>query len=97
MSVEVVQKLTPNPDGATRNFFTPSRYEPGSLRLIWNGQTYEPNDTKFGWSEVGDTEIELVTAPRTGDVLSAFYTDKDATGAGEGVKGSPFHPTDLYP
>jgi hypothetical protein len=78
-------------------FVTPSRYVDTTLRVIWNGQVYEPDDDKWGWTELSDTEIETKRAPRTGDVLQAFYKEKETTSVEDVVVGSPFHPTDLYP
>jgi len=85
-------------DGANKAFVTPSRYVEETLRVIWNGQVYEPTDDVWGWTETSDTTIEMKRAPRAGDVLQAFYKEKDTTVGGEdNVVGSPFHPTDLYP
>jgi len=90
--------LTGVVNGVNKQFTTPSRYVETTLRLIWNGQVYEPDDDKWGWTETSDSTIELKRAPRTGDVLQAYYKEKDTTTGGEDiVVGSPFHPTDLYP
>lgn len=85
-------------NGSNREFSTPSKFVADSFRLIWNGQVYEASDGKWGWTETSDQTIELVTAPRTGDVLQGFYQDKDVSGqlGLDNVKGSPFHPSDLY-
>ena len=94
-----VRALTPAPNGANTVFETPTKFVAGSLRLIWNGQVYEPDDAKWGWVETSDSLITLVTAPRLGDVLQAFYQDKDIAGqlGLDDVRGSPFHPTGLLP
>jgi hypothetical protein len=86
-------------NGVNKQYSTPDRFVAGTLRVVWNGQVYEPDDTKWGWSETSDQSIELINAPRTGDVMQAFYQDKTAAGqiGVEGVKGSPFHPTGLLP
>ena len=98
MSVEVVRQLTPTPDGVVTSFFTPTRYEFGSLRVAVNGVWYEAHDDRYGWTEVDDRTIELAEPPRFHDLVQAFYTDLDATGTlTVQVIGSPFHPTNLYP
>jgi len=91
--------LSGDTNGANKSFGTPTKYVAGTLRVVWNGQVYEPDDTKWGWSETSDQTIETITAPRNGDVMQAFYQDKTAAGqiGVEGVKGSPFHPTGLLP
>jgi len=94
-----IRSLTGATDGANKTFQTPTRYVAGSFRLVWNGVVYEPTDTKWGWTELSDVLVELVTAPRSGDVMQAFYQDKDTAGqiGLDDVVGSPFHPTGLLP
>lgn len=95
-----VRALTPAPDGALVTFQTPTKYVPGSFRLVVNGSIYEPDDEAFGWVELAnEIQITITTAPRVGDVLQGFYQDQDAAGqlGLDDVKGSPFHPTNLYP
>jgi len=84
-------------DGANRVFTAPSAFYIPSFRLIWNGQVYEPDDVRHGWSPLDTLNIETFVAPRAGDVLQAFYKELTAGGGDEIVIGSPFHPTDLYP
>lgn len=89
--------------GVTNNtntlFTTPTRYFAGSLRLVWNGQVYEPDDTRHGWTEVNDQTIQTIKAPRPNDVIQAFYQEKDAAGqlGLEDVVGSPFDPNGVFP
>ena len=95
MSVETIRNLSPLPDGVTTIFETPTRYQAGTLHVVWNGQVYEASDTKWGWAELNDLAIQLVTAPRTGDVLQAFYTDLDLTEAENLTAiGRPFSPAE---
>ena len=70
-----IRELSPPPNGSNTIFVTPTEYEAGSFRLVWNGQVYAPADTKFGWAETGSNQIQTVTAPRVGDVLQAYYRD----------------------
>jgi len=95
----VIKALTGAVDGVNKVFETPTRFVAGTLRVVWNGQVYEPDDDKWGWTETSDVLIELKQAPRTGDVIQAFYQDKDTAGqlGIDDVRGSPFHPTGLYP
>lgn len=94
MSTRVL-RVSPVPDGATITFFTPSQYVLGTLRIVLNGQLYEPDDTKWGWTENTNQQFTMNThTPRTGDELQAFYVEAD-TGAQigvEGVIGSPYGP-----
>jgi hypothetical protein len=95
MSVETIRNLSPAPDGATTIFETPSRYKAGTLRVVWNGQVYEASDTIWGWTELNDLAIQMVTPPRTGDCLQAFYTDLDLTGSENLTAiGRPFSPSE---
>lgn len=75
-------------------FTTPTEFEAGSLRLIANGQVYEPDDDRWGWTETGSNEITLTRAPRAGDILQAFYRDLVGIPVApvEIIKGSPFSP-----
>lgn len=85
-------------DGSNRTFETPSKYVSGTLRLIMNGQVYEQNDDRKKWTEIDDRTIRLEIAPRTGDVLQAFYQDKNSQHWGlDVIQGSPFDPRGIYP
>ena len=86
-------------DGANRDFFTPTNYKAGSIRVFVNGQPYPEADDRKGWVEVNDTTIKMDTAPRTGDVMQAFYQAKDAAEVLglEDVRGSPYSPTEFAP
>lgn len=94
-----IEVLSGAVNGVNRQFGTPTAFQPGRIRVIWNGQIYEPGDDKWGWTELSDTTVELDLAPRTGDVIEAHYLEKDTAGqiGVEGVVGSPFHPTGLLP
>lgn len=96
----VIVPLSGTVDGANTTFTTPSKYVSGTIKLIINGQVYEPNEDDYGWSETDDETIEINTAPLTGDVVQAFYKDKDSLHEGtafDNVKGSPFHPQGILP
>lgn len=85
-------------NGVNKTFTTPTRYVAGTLRLVMNGQVYEPDDDRKGWTEIDDTTIELEQAPLDGDILQAYYQDLDSGTFGlDQVVGSPFHPTNDYP
>lgn len=79
-------------------FTTPSNFVSGSIKVFLNGQSYEPDDENYGWSEVDEQTIEMDNAPLTNDVLQAFYQDQDSAHEGwDGVKGSPFDPHGVIP
>jgi len=84
-------------NGINREYDTPSPYSPGTLRLVWNGQVYEPEDDKKGWIETGESSIQTFEAPRQGDVLQAFYLDTTEQPTYNAVNGSPFDPNNVYP
>ena len=86
-------------NGSNKVFETPTKYVSGTIKLTWNGQVVDPSDDKKGWSELSDIEIQTTEAPRVGDVLQAFYQEKDITGqlGLDNVVGSPFHPSGLLP
>lgn len=88
----VIKKLNGGVNGVNTTFTTPTTYIEETFKLVLNGQVYEPDDDKFGWSEVDDSTVELTTAPRSGDVLQGFYGDKAS-----GVSGSPFDPNNIIP
>jgi hypothetical protein len=94
-----IRALSGTTNGVNKVFATPTEYQAGSLRVVWNGQVYEPTDDYFGWVETGTNQVTLTTAPRAGDVLQAFY--RDLTGVEvdpeDVVVGSPFYPGELGP
>ena len=92
MADAVIKALSGTVNGVNKTFTTPSKYIAGTLRAIANGQSYESDDTRWGWTEIDDETIEFTNAPVAGDVLQAFYQDKSSL-----VEGSPFHPGGLYP
>jgi len=95
-----IEVLTGAVDGVNRQFSTPSRFIAGRIRVIWNGQVCEPNDGRWGWTELTDQSIEFDhRSPRVGDVIEAHYLEKDTAGqiGVEGVVGSPFDPNGILP
>lgn len=90
MSFEVVKRLVEAPNGVLTNFTTSTPYVAGSFRLVRNGQMYEADDAIFGWTEVDESEIQLLEAPDTGEVLQGFYTEQRS-------EGSPFDPAGVLP
>ena len=93
MTVETLKKLATVPDGIKTDFATPSRFVFGTLRLIVNGISYESTHNYYGWTELDQQTIRIVTPPRATDQLQAFYTDADATEAElPDISGSPFAP-----
>lgn len=89
-----IRTLTPPPNGVNLVFNTPTEFEPGSFRFIYNGVVMRPNDDKYGYTETGTNEITLITAFSSLDVLQGFY--RDLVGAEVTsdvvVVGSPFAP-----
>lgn len=92
-----IRALAGTVNGINKIFTTPTEYQAGSLRVIWNGQVYEPDDDVFGWTETGSNQITLTTAPKMDDVLQAYYRDYTAVEVDpeDVVVGSPFYPGEL--
>lgn len=86
-------------DGVNRDFFTPTPYKAGSIRVFVNGQPYVALDERKGWIEISSSGVRMDTVPRTGDVMQAFYQAKDAAEVLglEDVRGSPYSPTEFTP
>jgi hypothetical protein len=94
----VVKELNGAIDNVNKIFTTDERYVPGTIRLIWNGQVYEADDTRHGWTEIDDQTVETDRPPRPSDELQAFYQNKDSETIGlENVVGSPFDPRGILP
>jgi len=93
----IIRPVTPLPDGIRDTFYTPSGFVNGSVKMIVNGQVYEPNDDRKGWSEVGVNGIQFINPPKTGDVIQSFYQDDDSGQGGDVVIGSPFDPNGVLP
>ncbi len=94
----VLLPLTGTVDGVNKQFATPSAFVADSIRVVINGQVYEPDDDRKGWTELTDITIELIEAPRAGDVLQAFYQDKYSEHLGlDDVRGTPFDPNGILP
>lgn len=83
-----IENLAGDIDGANTTFSTPTAYLAGTLRRIVNGVTYDSSDDYFGWSEVDDYDIEVVTPPPVGTTNMAQYEEAV-------MEGSPFHPTEV--
>jgi hypothetical protein len=94
----VLEKLSGTIDGVNKSFNTPSKFVSGTIKIVVNGQVYEPDDENFGWTETSDQSIDLVTAPIADDVLQAFYQDLDTEHLGlNNVIGTPFDPDGILP
>jgi len=94
----VLEKLNGTVDGVNKSFETPTKFVYGTIKIIVNGQIYEPDDENFGWIETSDSSIDLETAPIVGDVLQAFYQDLDTEHLGlNNVIGTPFDPDGILP
>lgn len=89
--------LIGTPDGAMRDYVTPTAFVTGTIKVIWNGVVFEPTDDRRGWTEVSDNVIRFGTAPKVGDELSCFYQELSTVPGIGNVMGSPFHPSDAYP
>lgn len=90
MSAEVIRRLVETPNGVRTTFTTQDPFAAGSFRLVRNGDTYEPDDDRFGWSETDQQTVELIEAPETGEVLQGFYTLLTSC-------GTPFDPGGTIP
>lgn len=85
-------------DGVNKYFNTPTKYVSGSIKVIVNGQIYEPDDDKYGWTESSDQSITFDVAPLTNDVIQAFYQDSESEQISlDNVIGSPFDPNGILP
>ncbi len=85
-------------DSANKGFSKPTRFVVGSIKIMVNGQVYEPGDDNYGWSETSDQSIEFTNPPWVNDILQAFYQDLDSEGVSlQNVVGSPFDPTGVLP
>lgn len=85
-------------DSVNKGFSTPSRYVAGTIKVMVNGQTYEPSDDNYGWTELTDISIEFTNPPWVGDILQAFYNDLDSEGISlQNVVGTPFDPSGVLP
>jgi hypothetical protein len=55
-------------DGVNREFYSPSYYGPGSIRVFVDGVMIGENDTE-AWEERGGKLVELREAPLPGSVV----------------------------
>ncbi len=92
-----IAKMSGVPNDVTTQFSTPSAFVSGTIRVIVNGQVYEPDDDKWGWTEVSDSVVEMTTPPKTGDVLESFYQELSAVPGIGNVIGTPFDPSGALP
>ncbi len=74
-------------DGVNTTFSTPSNFQTGSFRLIWDGIIYPPTDAFYGYSETGSQTIQTVTPPPIGTVLQGLYELGTTTVVGGGTAG----------
>jgi len=86
----VIVELVGTVDGVNQTFTTPTTFVPGTIRVMWNGQVYDKDDTRHGWTEPTSQSVTLTTAPRVGDVLQAFYQDATSASGGEGTSGGVY-------
>jgi len=86
----VIKDLTGTVNGSNRVFTTPTAFESGTFRPIWNGSVYNQDDDTFGCVEDSSTQVTLTTAPLTGTIMQGFYVEEVAV-------GSPFDPDGVLP
>jgi hypothetical protein len=82
-----VEDLVGPANGENKVFTTPDTFVSGTVRIIWNGNIYFPEDDVRGFSETDTNEITTTNAPRTGDTLQVIY---------EYNPGSMAYPSDEY-
>ena len=80
---ENIRDLEGDVDGVNTDFTSPTPFVPGAIRVIVNGVVYSPSDAQWGYSELNNTTIRMVTAPLTGYKMQIFYREPKA-------EGSPF-------
>lgn len=88
VSHEKIVDLVGTIDGVNKDFTTPSPFIAGTIKVKVNGVTYAASDDYFGFTEVGNQQINMVTAPKSWYTMQAFYSEAE-------MQGSPFHPTEL--
>ena len=59
-------------NGVNVGFRTPSPYVPGSVVVFLNGFS-RVQSADDGWTEEGYDKFKMKEAPRTGDVVEAYY------------------------
>lgn len=60
-------------NGFNMLFTTPELFVAGTFRLFHNGVLYEPSDDVWGYTELSQSSVKLIRAPRAGDVLQGLY------------------------
>jgi len=83
----VIKGLIGDVNGVNTTFSTPTVYTSGTIRVIVNGQVYEPNDDEYGWSEINTSTIQMSKAPLEDDVVQAFYQDTTGGSGGGDLSG----------
>lgn len=64
--------LTPDPNGVTTTFSTPTAYKPGTVS-VWVNGIRKIRDWDNGFSEAGSPNVTMTEAPLAGDSLQAQY------------------------
>jgi hypothetical protein len=70
--VKVNQVVTPEPDGVTTTFYTPSGYESGTLIVTLNGLVQTPGED-FTETSPSNGSFTFAYAPPSGSVIRAHY------------------------
>ena len=90
-----IVRLLGDINGVNNIFTTPSSFLAGSIRLLWNGDSYEADHPTYGWTEINQFTIQTNTAPTIGTELQAFYqehTTDEILSTLVDVKGTPLGP-----
>jgi hypothetical protein len=72
---EQYEDLSAAVDGINQDFTTSLSYQPGTLKVLWNGLLREITETTFGWSETGAATFQTSTVPVIGDSIHARYLE----------------------
>lgn len=87
--MSVIKTLAGTIDGVNATFTTPDPFQLGSFRLVWDGIIYPPDDVFYGYSEVNNTTVLLVTPPPLSTVLQGHYELVTAPPSGWSYSGNP--------
>ena len=68
----VTEQASGDVDGVNRVFASSARYVRGSMVLFVNGML-RLSTSDDGFTELGGRQVELIEAPRTGDVVQMRY------------------------
>lgn len=88
ISPEIIVELIGDVDGVNPDFITPTVYISGTLRAIVNGVVYDSSHPYYGWTEIDNTSIQMVTPPEAGSRMQAFIREAEPV-------GSPFSPEEV--